>query len=640
MKQRGIISFIIVTLISLSSVLAQDQFSSSPINPKVGDILSVSYDAGVKTAGLKHTKKITCEALILPDYVFIKSPILVEIKLKRTGKVWKGNFKLDEPKAQLILFRFRSGNVFDDNNGESWDKLVYGLDDKPVSGAHSKRGISLITDDYYGFKRINSMDTVKAELQIERELYPNEFNWINLWSLQLRANPDDSSLKAGIKSEFESIWEKNQNNEEAAVKLISVFSLLGMKEKGDSIQQQRVAMNPKCKIAENYRYLEIQNQLDSLKKADMAEKYFKDFPDGELMNAELLTYFYSRAGLYDKAASFIEQQHVVYGGDYNIFVWDLILKGQRLEQATAWAKKGVDLLRHPDTSTKPSYMSKLDWKKRTVDDLGMILDTYAWGLFKTNRFKEAEAAYAEAIKKTNGNVTDMIARFLECYNADGKYKLALKTAAKFMKENKIDDKAMEQYKAAFIKVNGSDKGFDKIVEGQKLIAGKRKAILENKEKQDIRKELLNKPEVDFTLKDLDGKEVALSGLKGKVVVLDFWATWCGPCKASLPALQKIYSKYKDNSDVTILAVNTWENKTGKELEDLVKGFIADNKYTFPVLYDNGFVEKYGVSGIPTKFIIDKKGVIRFSTVGFTSEEEMITKMSAELDLLLSDAFYN
>ena len=66
-------------------------------------------------------------------------------------------------------------------------------------------------------------------------------------------------------------------------------------------------------------------------------------------------------------------------------------------------------------------------------------------------------------------------------------------------------------------------------------------------------------------------------------MLDFWATWCGPCKASFPSLQKIYSKYKDNSDVVILALNTWENKTGKELEDLVKGFIADNKYTFCVL---------------------------------------------------------
>jgi thiol-disulfide isomerase/thioredoxin len=123
------------------------------------------------------------------------------------------------------------------------------------------------------------------------------------------------------------------------------------------------------------------------------------------------------------------------------------------------------------------------------------------------------------------------------------------------------------------------------------------------------------------------------------VVLDFWATWCGPCKYSFPYLQKVYDKYKGNDRVMILTMDTWENVTGKERESLVKKFIDDNKYTLPVLFDEGFVEKYGVEGIPTKFVIDRKGIIQFKKIG-AEGEEMLKNLSAQIDLLLSEEFYS
>ncbi len=68
--------------------------------------------------------------------------------------------------------------------------------------------------------------------------------------------------------------------------------------------------------------------------------------------------------------------------------------------------------------------------------------------------------------------------------------------------------------------------------------------------------------------------------------------------------------------------------------------MADNKYTFPVVYDEGYVEKYGVEGIPTKFIIDKKGKIQFKSVGFINGQKMIDEMTLENDMLLGDEFYS
>ncbi|MGH7456867.1 MAG: TlpA family protein disulfide reductase, partial [bacterium] len=166
-----------------------------------------------------------------------------------------------------------------------------------------------------------------------------------------------------------------------------------------------------------------------------------------------------------------------------------------------------------------------------------------------------------------------------------------------------------------------------------VATAKERAAIKAKEK--LLAERISNPAPDFSAKNLAGETVQLAQLKGKVVVLDFWATWCGPCKAAFPYVQKVYEKYKDNSDVVILAVNTWENESGAEREKLVKKFLEDNKYTFPVVYDEtSVVEKYKVEGIPTQFFIDRKGVIQFKEGGFNGPE-MEQGMAMKIDMLLN-----
>lgn len=122
---------------------------------------------------------------------------------------------------------------------------------------------------------------------------------------------------------------------------------------------------------------------------------------------------------------------------------------------------------------------------------------------------------------------------------------------------------------------------------------------------------------DFKLKDLNGKEVFLSDFKGKKVFLNFWATWCPPCKAEMPAIEKLYQETKD-SDVVILVVNLGEDK------QTVKSFIEKNKYTFNVLLDSNqeAAPDYNIVSIPTSFFIDKDGNIVSKKIGAMSIEEM------------------
>ncbi|GIM27649.1 hypothetical protein CPJCM30710_03150 [Clostridium polyendosporum] len=123
--------------------------------------------------------------------------------------------------------------------------------------------------------------------------------------------------------------------------------------------------------------------------------------------------------------------------------------------------------------------------------------------------------------------------------------------------------------------------------------------------------------LDFRLKDLNGKEVSLNDFKGKKVFLNFWATWCPPCRAEMPDIEKLYQETKD-SDLVILAVNIGEDN------NTVKSFIDKNTYNFRVLLDTdqSVASKYDIVSIPTSFFIDKEGYIIAKKIGAMSLEEM------------------
>jgi peroxiredoxin len=122
---------------------------------------------------------------------------------------------------------------------------------------------------------------------------------------------------------------------------------------------------------------------------------------------------------------------------------------------------------------------------------------------------------------------------------------------------------------------------------------------------------------DFSLQDMNGKNVRLSDYRGKVVLLEFWATWCPPCRASIPGIEKIFKAYKDKG-LVVLAVSLDEGGW-----DSVKSFISKNGVTYTVLKGNDDVsESYQVRTIPMLLIVDKEGRISKRYLGFGSEDDL------------------
>lgn len=134
----------------------------------------------------------------------------------------------------------------------------------------------------------------------------------------------------------------------------------------------------------------------------------------------------------------------------------------------------------------------------------------------------------------------------------------------------------------------------------------------------------------FTMTDLNGKKITSQSLRGKVVLIDLWATWCGPCQKASPVMQSLHNKYGERG-LVVIGANTWENndKTGAN----AKKYRDQHKYTYLFTYNNDDLAKaWNVEGIPTMILLDKQGKVSKVFVGFDPSLEK--QLSAAIEPLL------
>lgn len=270
--------------------------------------------------------------------------------------------------------------------------------------------------------------------------------------------------------------------------------------------------------------------------------------------------------------------------------------------------------------------SPAEMKQILKGNYAMFADTYGLILYRSGEEAEAlkyQQIACEGQQFADPETNERYCLFLEKAKGGA---AVLPVAEKMIVEGKASAAVKAQYKRLFASQVSPAQAADKMV-----------TLLEKearqKTKEEIEKKMIDEEAPAFSLRNLNGETVALEALKGKVVVLDFWATWCGPCISSFPGMQRAQEAHASRSDVVFLFVDTWETNADKEKN--ASDFLAKNKYPFNVLMDNdnAVVGKYKVQGIPTKFILDKNGRIRFKSVGYSGNPDtLVDEMAFMIEL--------
>ncbi|RLD13930.1 hypothetical protein DRI50_06235, partial [candidate division KSB1 bacterium] len=243
-------------------------------------------------------------------------------------------------------------------------------------------------------------------------------------------------------------------------------------------------------------------------------------------------------------------------------------------------------------------------------------ETYYLWLDKLNVYPHQRVAFLE----------DYI-RFLRDTNHRDK---ALSLALEAIKKANSSAVIEELYKKMYAEKTGDLQAAQKMID-------KAKQESDVWRKKELAKAMLTNPPhaPAFSMKTLDGKTVTLKELRGKIVILDFWATWCNPCKASFPYLQKFWEQHQANPKIALFAVNSKERMKGEKRITAIKKFMREHGYTFPVLLDdpeNSVMKAFGVGSIPTKFFIGPQGKIYFKEIGFHGPN-MAEDMNIQIQLI-------
>ena len=632
-------------LLSMLTTTAQSgSFTVSPAHPKQGETITLVFDPGkVLTPA---DKKIEGVAYLFNE----KSNKAKEVALTKTAKGYTGSIKSDAD-TRAVAFGFTSGDKKLNASDEGQVVMMYDDKQQPVIGAEN--AVAQIYNSWGNYLMGIERQPELALSYIESEYKNFPENRIASRDLyfQLLNNVKKKEAHPLMLNELETIQKNRELTEKDYQFLSSWYTRLQQKEKGEELS---AAMKSKYPDG-NWKKADMERTFYNEKDPENLEKMFGEYvgkypakDEMEKSNEAYMKSHIARAYVVDgkmkdleKFKKYSESLPVESkNASFNNTAWGMVEKGQDLEfakqiswEATNWAKNEMS----KPTGEQPAMRTKKQWEQDRKFTYSMYADTYAFILYKLGDYKNGMkyAKDAASIRKMKDpEYNDRYALLLEKTAPSPQVKKELE---QFAKDGVAGKDAKEVLKRLYIKEKGTDQGYDDYI-----TALNRYGI--EKLKAELAKKMINEPAPKFKLVNLEGKDVALNDLKGKVVVVDFWATWCGPCVASFPGMQKAVNKYKNDPNVAFLFIDTWEGGDNKEKrEQSVKDFIDKNKYSFNVLYDtpekedpNTFVvvNEFKVNGIPTKFIIDHEGRIRFKSVGYSGNEDGLVE---ELSLMIEMA---
>ncbi|WP_316736374.1 TlpA disulfide reductase family protein [Pedobacter aquatilis] len=606
----------------------------SEAQPEAGATVKFTYDP--KGTTLQNLSDVKC---VVYSFFSSTTPKSAKIDLVKEGEVYKGEFKTTDS-TTLAALAFSVDEQKDESpNGYM---LALSKDGKiPAESYINQAFLYGMAGKYYLGLTLDyekSPALYKQAFAIKPELEKKHL--VSYLSNAYRANKETGTQL--VEENIKKLSNIKEPTEDELLKNLNLYTIVKKKAQADSVkaiilkkfptgdyafgQEMNALYSEKDAVAleQKANQLVAKFKLDKSKKSDIgklnsinglvAESFAKAKNDAKFeLYANKVEAKTSRAGL------------------YNQFAWPLAEKNENVVFATKISKQSLELIESAKNDERPAfYQTKEDYINALNQSWGMYADTYALLLYHDKKFKDALETQEKAISFYKVIPPDVSTRYVTYLIKNGQNEKAFAEAEKLIKDGKASDSLKNDFKILYtnLKKEGTYEAFKAGLEKEAMA----------KAKAEWTKKMINIPAPTFSLANLKGEKVNLADLKGKIVILDYWATWCGPCVASFPGMQKAMAKYANNPNVVFLYVNTWQNEENRE--KVVTDFISEKKLNFNVLYDTknvkdpskfDIVSAYKVDGIPTKFVIDGAGNIRFKAVGFSGSDDGVVK---EIDSML------
>ncbi|KIA91084.1 hypothetical protein OC25_23405 [Pedobacter kyungheensis] len=634
--KKSIIIASAISVLAIYTSRAQENFSLTPRAAVPGTTVKVAYNPA-KTV-LNNKKNVSAEVYQFRNYKWKKE----EIKLTKKDSLWTADYMLPAD-AALVAFKFKSGKLSDIGHAYGW--ILSDKDGKNIPGGYAgwaflRNGSvpeffpdytdnkEMIGDDvvvywmeqqvrqhpatrryiaYPWLKVLNKIDPQKAQTQAVKDIAYLK----NLQNFTERDLGDIKKIYAEVlnnKVAADSMSKVIAGIDSAAIKKANPDKLAAFKALGSERDYKKVlALN--INFLERYPSEKADRTFDQNNWIDYSRIY-STIAIIASVEKDTVTYkkYLAKTPFASLSTIFYKCMQVPY----------VSLKTFDAQQAYVYARPIVDrFFQFSDEKPEhfmdvyfdsmPTYADILMHLGKNEVALSLATSTQQKYQYEKATLNELQAVLLEKLGKT-----DQLQQVLE----------------NSMRKNQMSPVMLDMLKKSYVNRTKSENGYQAYLSTLKDV--KLDSALENK----VRQSMIKKTVPNFNVKsNRNGKMVSLNDLKGKVVVFDFWASWCAPCKAAFPGMNMAVQKYKDDKDVVFYFVDTQEKM--KDYETYVSQYLKDHNFDFNVLFDAdaNFSKSYGVGAIPHKMVIDKNGMLRFSEVGYMgSPSELVDEISMMIEL--------
>jgi len=626
---RNSIIALVLTLFGVNLVHAAGTVSIFPANPQAGASVEIEYKPG--PAEKAWFGKSAQPHVVVFAFSDVKDlPEAIESQLKNDGKRWTTSVLLPS-NSVFVMLKVGDGKQYDTNDDVFWSAMIHDATGKPVRGAAMKAAQVLLGQMPAELRCKQDIDEAAAILTKEVQLHSrNVAAQINLVLLNASRGEMPQEEATARLNEFVRTTLVPATADDALA-LSAAFRALQKEGESHKIILDASQRFPGSKVSEQLELEEINrvNNIDDFLNRAMIflNKYPQSSLRGSLIESAINSA--SKQGAYSSLLTFIERVTHLPAIAYYQAVNYIGAQDSLRSQAMELIQKGLKAV--DDDQARFFWIGKSEWNHQQMVAKSQLL--FVQGAIQRfdGKNQEAISSLKESVNTVGGQADP------------GVYEMLIATLVA-----QSDNPGIIQYAEMALKNGASSPMIQEAFVNALVAGGRSKAdaealVLQHKKTgqsavtERLKREMLFMPMVDGEFASYPGGEkTRIADWKGKVVLIDYWATWCGPCRKSFPSLQKLYEKYKDNPNVVFAVVNVWERDNDRT--KIVKDFLSNNPtLTFPMYIDkdDSVVKKYGVTGIPTKFFLGKDGRIQFKEVGLLPDEQFIEEASQKIELLLN-----